>query len=418
MAFLEVGSNPTKIKNTASEDGAVTFMKAFPLAILAMLAISLLFAFGCAQQKNPPVVGPEQPPVPTVQNETRPAPSPQPCSSGNVVQKDECFSTFAKSEGDVKYCQNIYSVETMDSCYAFFANSSLEACKKITDAQTRFGCLYANALKAKSDVICKLIENDRLRADCLKDVVPPCMLIMDENKRSLCLALEKGDASVCWNDWCFLEYAKNRTDANACGGIKAEFYRYACAAIAKNDVMLCKLAAQSPVQDACIENASIALGSPEGCDLATPGSSYANGCHLYFAVENNDSKYCRKPAQEEQRDQCYSDFANRTADISACPKIINSLNRIVCYRIAAIGNRMPSLCNQIGTNTNMRDCYAASTLYVDAGPVPSDCQDVADGDWRNKCYLRAAIKTANATLCTFVGDGPDKGDCEDIFGKQ
>ena len=175
-------------------------MKAFSLALAALLAITLVFAFGCTQQNNPPVVEPVQQAVNTTPNATVQEPPTQPCSSGNVVQKDECFYTLAKSKGESSYCQNIYSIGTMDSCYAFFANSSLDTCKKITDAQMRFGCLYANAMGAKSDEICKLIENDALRADCLKNVVPPCMLILDASGRALCLALEKGDAGLCTDD--------------------------------------------------------------------------------------------------------------------------------------------------------------------------------------------------------------------------
>ncbi|MFA6489306.1 MAG: hypothetical protein WCT52_01365 [Candidatus Micrarchaeia archaeon] len=392
-------------------------MKA-PLAIaISILVFALVFSAGCIQPKPPAVNATEQPPIVTPQNNTS-TPSEQLCSGGNVVQKDECFTSLAKATRDSEYCQNIYSIEKMDSCYALFANNSLDICKKITNAETKWGCLYANAVREKSDAPCKLIENDAARASCLQAVVPACMLIMDENARALCLALEKRDSSLCTNDWCFASYARNRSDLGACGGINAEFYRYACAAIIKDDVEICKQAAQSPVQDACIENVSIALERPSGCDLATPGSSYANRCYLHFALKYSDPTYCRKPYQEEQRDQCYSDYANLTANISTCPKIINTLNKIVCYRIAAIGNRMPSLCNDIGTNTNMRDCYAGSILYVDAGPVPSDCGNVADSDWKNKCYLRAAIKTNNATYCTFVGEGPDRQDCDELFGKK
>lgn len=391
-------------------------MKA-PLAIaISILVFALLFA-GCAQPKPPAVNATEQPPV-VVPQENESVPSEQPCSGGNIVQKDECFTSLARVNRDSSYCRNIYSIEKVDACYAIFANSSLDICKKITDPGTKWGCLLANAKSGKSDAICKLIENDAIRADCLRAVVPACMLIMDEGQRSLCLALEKNDYTLCATDSCFAGYAQNRSDAVACGGIKVESYRYACAAIVKNDVTLCKQAAQAPVQDACIENASIALGSPGDCALATPGSSYANGCYLHFALEYRDPSYCRKPYQEEQRDQCYSDYANMTANISTCPRIINSLNRIVCYRIAAIGNRMPSLCNNMGTASNVRDCYAGSILYVDAGPVPSDCQYVADAGWRDKCYLRAAIKTNNGAYCTFVGEGPDRQDCNDLFVKK
>ena len=393
-------------------------MKA-PLAIaISILVFALLFSFGCTQPKTPEVnvTQPELITTPNASNNS--TAQAQPCTGGNIVQNDECFISYARANGDSKYCQNIYSIEKIDACYAIFANGSLDICKKIVNPGMRWGCLYANAVREKSDATCKLIENDTVRADCLKATVPPCMLIMDGGQRALCLALETGNYSLCTTDACLAAYAQNKSSINACGGITAEFYRYACAAIAKNDVTLCMQAAQSPVQDACLENASIALGNPNGCDLATPGSSYANGCYLHFALEYNDPTYCRKPYQEEQRDQCYSDYANLTANISTCPKIINSLNRIVCYRIAAIGNRMPSLCNNIGTNSNMNDCYAASILYQDAGPVPSDCPNVADSGWKNKCYLYAAIKTNNGALCAFISEGPDKQDCNNLFGSK
>jgi len=391
-------------------------MKAPIAIVISVLVLMLAFSVGCAQQNKPAVNETAPPAVVAPVNET--LAQAQPCSSGNVVQKDACFLALAKTEMNPQICQNVYSIEQMDECYSIFAGTDLAICKKITNADRKWECLFANAKREKSDEICKLIENDAKRAECLKVVVPPCMLIMDENARGLCLALEKNDYSLCTSDWCLAEYARVKQTDTPCGGIKLEYYRYACAAIAKDDISICKQAKQTPVQDACIENVSKATNMPSYCGLGTPGTSYTNNCYLYFAVKNNDPTYCRKPAAEEQRDQCYTDFANRTANISVCPKIINSLNRIVCYRIAAIGNRMPSLCNGMGIEFNMRDCYAASILYIDAGPLASDCQNVAIVDWKNKCYLRAAIKANNGTLCSFVGEGPDKLDCENLFGKQ
>ena len=393
-------------------------MKA-PLAILiAILVFALAFSAGCTQQKTPDVNVTQTEPNTTQNASANGTVQEQPCSGGNVVQNDACFAALAKADDDPAYCQNIYSIGTMDSCYEMFANGSLGICKKITDAQMRWNCLLQNALSEKSDTTCKLIENDSMRAACLEAVVPPCTLIMDEGARTLCLALYNSNYGLCTTDGCLAAYAQNKSDPAACGGISAESARYACDAIVGKDVTLCQQAAQTPVQDACIENASIALDKPNGCDIITPGSTYANICHLHFAFEYSDPSYCQKPFQEEQRDQCYSDYANLTANISTCPKVINTLNRIVCYRVAAIGNRMPSLCNNIGTSSNARDCYAASILYLDAGPVPSDCQNVADSTWKDKCYLYAAIKTNNGAYCSLIGEGPDKTDCDGLFGTQ
>ena len=98
--------------------------------------------------------------------------------------------------------------------------------------------------------------------------------------------------------------------------------------------------------------------------------------------------------------------------------MINSLVVITCYRNAAIKNKMPSLCNPLAIEANRRDCYAGSILYIEGGPVPSDCASVDSIDWKGKCYYRAALSTYNSTLCGFIDDSSlDKKDCTDLFPK-
>ena len=391
-------------------------MKAVSFVLLAFVSLSLLLSFGCAQKNPEPVVNEPpvvQPPV-QVANNTTLTPE-QPCSAGNIVQKDECFAALAKSRSDQSVCVNIYSVEKLDECYGYFAAEDLEACKKISSPEKRAACLTQNAARQKSEELCNLIDNDELRAACLKQVVPPCMLILDIDQRSLCFALEKNDSTKCSTDTCLAGYAKNRSDVAACARLEGQVDRFECIAVVQKNVASCKLANQAALRDSCAEKASEELNDLQGCDIATPGSDYANRCYLYFAVKQNDSTVCRKPLQEEQRDSCYSDFATKTANATVCLRVIETLNRISCYRHAAIENRMPSLCNGLGNDAWMRDCYAASILYIDAGPVPSDCPEVLTLDWKNKCYLRAAIKSNNGTYCSFIGEGPDKADCATLF---
>jgi|GEM_PF-730853 len=404
------------VKNTASEVIEVTIMKAFSLVLVAFVSLSLLLFSGCTQKNQEPTVNETpvvQPPAPDA-NGTNLTPQ-QPCSSGNIVQKDECFAALAKSSSDPSVCVNIYSVEKLDDCYGYFSAGDIEVCKKVSNPEKRASCLTQNAVRAKSEELCSLIDNDDLRAGCLKQVVPPCMLLLDEDQRSLCFALEKNDSSRCSSDACLGGYAKNRSDVAACAKLSSLVGRFECIAVVQKTVESCKLADQAALRDSCVEQASIELGDLQGCDLATPGSDYANRCYLYFAVKQKDNTICRKPFQEEQRDACYSDYANETANVSSCLRVIETLNRIGCYRHAAIDNRLPSLCNDLGNSALMRDCYAASILYIDAGPVPSDCASVAEAGWKDKCYLRAAIKSNNGTYCSLIGEGPDKTDCSTLF---
>lgn len=393
----------------------VTNMKAVALALL--VSIVLVFSLGCVQTGQPVVQEPAQNVTGPQQNVTPPA-QVQPCSEGNVVQKDDCFLALAKKEGKTDICKNIYSIEKVDDCYGIFAANDLETCRKVTDAQKRAACITANAKRLKDADTCNLIDNDALRGQCLGQVVSPCMAELDEGKRALCLALEKGDYTKCQSDSCFRAYAENRSDENACGLIKVESARFACVAVVRKDVSACKLASQSPIQDACVEEAAIALGSLDGCAVGTVGSDYVNRCYLYFAVKDSDMNVCKRAAPEEMRDWCYMQFSNETANVSACPRVEEeTINRISCYRQAAIGNRMPSLCNPLAIDSIRRDCYAASILYLQNGPLASDCPKVYSDDWRNKCYLTAAKFSYNGTLCTFISEGPDRNDCNDLFGQ-
>ncbi len=392
-------------------------------SIALALSLLLVFAFGCTAQRGGSSV--QEPPVvaPPSENVTVTA---QPCSSGNIVQKDDCFAALARSKSDPEICRNIYSVGTMDSCYSAFAYDNLSICKRITDAELRSVCLTTNAKRinsSESESICGLIDNVDARATCLKQVVPPCQLVLDPDQRALCIALEKNDYNFCTGDSCFAQYAVNRSDANACNLIQSAASKYACIAVVKKDVGECKMAQLAPVQDYCIEMAAEKLGILEGCGLATSGSDYSNRCYLYFAVKGKQSSICASVEPEfsigsgTSRYWCYSEYALRTSNTGACAKITESLNRISCYYNAAASNSMPSLCNPLSVDSQRRDCYAKGVQTL-RGPVPSDCQFVDDNVWKDKCFYKAAIATANRTLCGFIApSSPDRGSCDSSFGQ-
>lgn len=403
------------VKKGAFEDEAVTLMKALPLVPVAALLLALVFAAGCAQKPQPILT--EPPITPPQGNGAEVATAI--CTEGNVVQKDECFFLAAKTEGNFSLCQRIYSIDRMDDCYLLFSDTGFEVCGKISDSEKKSACLLKNALRLKNDDICNLIENSDKRADCLAKVVPPCMLIMDLENRTLCQALEKSDYNLCTTDNCLMEYAKQKSSAGACNLVGENVQKYTCLAIVGENVRVCKEA--GVVADTCIEKASIALDDLAGCDLATQGSTYANRCYLHFAVKENNPDICKKATPEfnimmsTSRNWCYGQFANITANVSVCPRVTETINRILCYMDAAKGNRMPSLCNQLATQSERSSCQAA-VINSDAGPLFSDCQHVNIDDWKNKCYFRIAKSAYNSSICELIGPGPDKDSCNDLFG--
>jgi len=380
---------------------------------LMVLSFILIFAFGCAQKSEPAVQEPSAPVVEQPKANITEA-QPAPCSTGNVVQKDECYLSLAKSKSDPQICMNIYSTEKLDGCYAIFANSSLELCKKITDAGVKADCLTQNAKAQKSEGICSLIVNmDRQKA-CLANIVPRCMLLNIE-ERSLCTALEKKDYTACDSDACLQAYALNTSDSNACGRITRENERLYCMALVDKTVETCNQASIAAMRDWCAQHAAETLDNLDGCGIATSGTGYSNDCYLYFAVKRGNSTTCRKASPEERRDDCYTNYSIQTKTVDACSKVVESLNKIGCYYKAARMNYMPSLCNPLGIESQRRDCYSMSILN-DVGPVASDCAGVDSLDWKDKCYGAAAGKSYNQTLCGFIRPGSDKDMCDSRFG--
>jgi len=383
--------------------------------ILAIFAVFMLMLSGCTQTPLGPVVTPEPvvTPTPAPANNTTLA---SPCSAGNIVQNDNCFASLALEKSDVKYCRSIYSIDKLDACLSNFANSSLEICKQITSAGARFSCLTANAVREKSESICNMIDNTDAAASCLRMVLPPCMLISDESARSLCIALDKNDFSLCKDDACLSGFALNKSSETACGAITKQNDRYYCLALVKKSPAACLDAPLTPVQDSCIERVSGTLDDMFGCSLATIDSTYQNNCYMHFAVERGNAAICQQVASETSRDACYKNYSIGTATSDACPKVIESTNKVDCYFKAAKLNRKPSLCNPLWTKDLQNTCYSGAILYPAEGPLPSDCPDVSSTDWRDKCYYQAARSTYNSTLCGLMSDASsDKHNCESLF---
>ncbi|MCX8194654.1 MAG: hypothetical protein N3G22_00895 [Candidatus Micrarchaeota archaeon] len=383
---------------------------AFAMAAAVFL---LILIAGCTEKKPAPIVGEEVAENASRNGSEKNETALSPCKEGNVLQRDECFYNLARERGDVELCKNIYSVEKIDWCYSLFANKSLEVCRKISNPELRVECLTENARREKSEEICNLIADYDKRLVCLKNVLPECMLLLDLEKRGLCIALEKEDYSYCSSDWCYYEYAKNKSDTSACEKISTPAERHACRAVVKRDFLECKLASFAAVQDYCLELASKRLGDPSGCDLATAGSDYRNRCYLHFAAERKDERFCEKVEPEmavgsgTDRNWCYSEFAKETADVSVCTKIKISLLKAGCYYAAAMANRMPSLCNGLETGSQRTECYANSILHVEEGPVADDCGKVSDTAWKDKCYYRAAIVAYDKEICKFISQASD-----------
>ena len=382
---------------------------------LALLSISiLLLLYGCTQQQ-PPVVQ-ENPVQGGVQQNSTPNATvgqAAPCSTGNVVQKDGCFLALAKSESDPQVCRGIYSIDVLDSCYAIFADTNLSICEMISNVGTRDACLAKNAQAQKSSDICGLIADAGAQQACLAGVLPRCMLLNVED-RPLCMALEKGNYSLCDSDSCLEGYAANTSDKSACGAIAKENERLYCEAVADKDVQDCNQGSISVMKDWCAQHAAEALGDQYGCAVATPGSDYSNNCYTDFAVMLNDSSICKNAQPESARDGCYTNYSAQTGTVDACANVVASSSQVGCYYTAARLNRMPSLCNPLQSGSWRTTCY--SMTITGQTPMPADCELVGNPDWQDQCYRAAALEMQNQTYCGFIVQNSTKSSCDSLFG--
>ena len=375
------------------------------IIVSCLLAFALIMC-GCTQgATTAPVQQPAQQPVQPQENVTNTSVQAAPCAGQGVTQRDQCFLAHAQGTSNPDTCKNIYSVATLDSCYALFASDNLGICEKITDQSMLDACLLQNAQSQNSSSICNMINDSQKREGCLTQILPPCMAISDPAGQTLCLALQGSNPSLCANNSaCIFAYAKNKSDTNACAMIGSQVDSYACMAVAENSAEACKNAPATSVQDACILEAAELLDNPGACALASPQSSGSNGCYTYFAVKYLNPNYCADTAPQGSSDDCYTNYSIETANSSTCAKVVVPLEQIGCYYKAATDNGMPSLCNPLAQNGSSAsgaervECYSLSTLGA-GGPVPSDCQFVNDSSWRDECYYTAAKDTSDSTLC-------------------
>jgi len=393
-------------------------MKALALAFVGLF----LLLFACIQtpEQPPAAPTPSEPvvvaPAPIVKTET-PAVEAQ-CTSGSILDKDDCFSLLASSSNSIDWCSMIYSSDLKDQCIYKFAKSDGTLCGKLFGSTLRSDCYALDAQAKKDFELCALVGDEAKRAQCLRTLTPPCLLLPEGDARSTCLALEKSDSSICGSTECAIAYALNKSDNTACGQIpKTELAAIsACNAIAKRDASLCENGGNSVVADYCYQIYSIRMGNLPSCDLATLGSPYRNDCYNYFAAKLRDPEVCKRAAPEELRDQCYMNYSITTSSPTVCEKVINTLNRAKCYITTAKVNGNPTACTGLYYQ-DQKNCY--NIVFTGTGVKnPAYCSQIDDALWKDKCYINAAEIFRNVSLCKFVQDADQNAKCIVPFGRQ
>ncbi len=375
-------------------------MRAYLFAIIGLM----LFLSACVQNQPPatapvitePVVQPPSSAPPT---------SLDSCSSGSILEQDSCYLSLSKQQGKVSWCDKIYSSDKKDQCIFEFAKADGTLCTKLFSSDMRSDCFLSYA-RAKSDLsICDRIGVDEVKTRCVRELSPPCTFEETDESRAQCMALVKSDYSLCKSTSCFVQFAKNKSDAGACDLIPDSDLatKLSCRAAARKSVYECDASSNSIIQDLCYYLYAQLGGNSSSCARASDMSKYGNACWQYFALKERNSSYCTYVTPEPDRDECYSNYSVTFDDYGTCEKVAVSSNRAGCYLSVGRINGNIVACNFL--KFGVGDSCARIVLEGPGVKDPLTCADVSSDLWRDKCFIWSAEHYKNKTLCGFVTSG-------------
>jgi len=407
----------------------------------AILMLTLLLLLGCVSY-TPPA---EQP-----KNETvTPPVTALSCSDlKDLKEGDSCYYNDAISKNNLTACYSIISNPLRDSCNLRFAvelnDSSL--CARINGNDTKDDCYHTLAPKA-GIITCNKIENGQLRRQCRMELGDDTVFC--ENKTEtydfkLCMAKARNNYSICLEldnisliDSCYVDFAENKgiypicslpsdsgarddcfkyfalleSNSSLCNKMSAIYPRYLCLTKVTGDYSLCNELTDYLQRDSCLEVfASERINHSICSNIST--HLYQDRCYTNIALRSRNPNMCAYMTCYEcveDKDNCYYQMANLTADASLCHKITDTLNRDACTLDIAKSSHNPSICSTIESTYKMTPCF--TTVIYNQPYETSACDNITQQNWKDECYKNAAIKRKNSTICDSIGDPFTKRDC-------
>ena len=437
------------------------------LAVAALLAMA-----GCISLQ------PEQPPQQAETPTPEPTAMLAGCASyPSLPLRDECYSREAFLKGDPNECEAVVNYSVRDACYRAFASARLNEsyCALMKLPENRADCYLGVASARNDSSICMMIEDTDVRRECRVQLRDPTLLCENETTEgahAACMAKATGDYRPCITlenqserDWCLHEFAMYSLHPEACGEIidervNSECYCdvaaragnaticalinetvaretcasqfmarptrevctlfgnsdrvYSCLAKAEASPHLCELIQDYLVKDKCYEEYAEFALDPFYCSLIST-QLYKNPCYENLSIAINDTGLCSNVAPELQRDECYVRNARASRNLDACLQIKLESFRFPCIVEVASQSDNPSLCNVIGSSYYRDMCY--STVISKGTYDFALCSNVTAGLWHDECYMRAAIRESNETLCERMIYESAKSECHKRFQK-
>lgn len=323
---------------------------------------------------------------------------------------DDCLLKYALTTTNSSYCNNMSS-ERSDECWQIFSASDFNACLKLKNYEMRKNCIGDAAFSQKNTSLCNLLsEQDKIF--CIEKINPPCLDIVDQAEREVCLALRNNDTEYCSNSKCLLDYAKERNDSKVCDMLKLDSEKSACISILKGTDECFKLSGIYTV-DYCYQLFAQYSHDYSYCK-SIETKLYKFNCYKSAAIDTRNKTYCEKNDLEYIWD-CYTNYSLSTGDISGCLVIDSTYargSRDGCLNMYANQLGDPTACNYPSTVYIRTNCYANSIMNSQNLSIEK-CFGITNSDWRDKCFTSYAIKSSQKIICSYIENSDEKKRCED-----
>ncbi len=240
----------------------------------------------------------------------------------------------------------------------------------------------------------------------------PCPGLFGTQKR-ICLSIHENNYSVCENDECLLEFAKNKSNEEACDQMEFEATKYYCLSIVKNKEQ-CTLAPSTNGKNKCLADYANYTGEESLCrKISQETGEYKKQCYLAIAIHEMNCTKCNfnTLGQSGDKDECRRDYARLTGDTSCCTDLWSKSWENDCYRQAAFDNNNPSLCNDITNNYHRWQCYQG--VFNSGNPKKiEECNKISDLEWEGKCITNIAVLQNDSSICEEITTQQEKRNCE------
>jgi hypothetical protein len=288
-------------------------------------------------------------------------------SIADQVEQDKCYYTLAVEELNLSLCDKV-----QEGWYVQTSSKTGYTIGKDNCADEINCILHLNLLGLTNETDFKGISD-----------------------RNVCDTLQQTGCNKRLYDTCYLRIAVDSKNISGCTEIEPDWYggggpkldysfRQECynkVAIAGKHVSFCKSIDDLPLYE----------------------SRMIDFCILEFAETSFNAEQCSMIDYNETRWQCYSFFANKTADLFYCEKIEHEdFYYPACLISVAEQNKDVSICSTIEIDYWRSSCHEKLGILLDDTSICD--KSMTEYRDRARCYTGIAINRKDTTLCESMPD--------------